>query len=282
LTAVLRALNVEFAYPGAGLKAPGCNVLRGVTMNVDAGDAVGILGPNGSGKSTLLRLLNGTLRPTRGAVTLDGVPLTALSRDALARRMAVVPQETHLAFDYTVLEVVLMGRYVHLGAFEIEGPADLAIAREALVATGTSLLEERMFATLSGGEKQRVIIAAALAQIRGAAAPAHPVLLLDEPTAALDLAYQLEAAALLRELQQRMPITVIVSTHDLNFAASVCRNLVLLKEGRVLAAGSTDQVLTAANIFALYGVNADVRRHPAAGHLIVIPVGRHAGGKERV
>ena len=243
-------------------------------MGVEAGEAVGILGPNGSGKTTLLRLLNGTLRPTRGVVTLDGVPLTAISRTILARRMAVVPQETHLAFDYTVLEVALMGRYVHLGAFEIEGPADLTIARDALAATGTSHLAERMFATLSGGEKQRVIIAAALAQIRDVATPGHPLLLLDEPTAALDLAYQLETAVLLRGLRHRMPITFVVSTHDLNFAASVCSSLVLLKDGRVLASGPTDRVLTAENILALYGVHAEVQRHPAAGHLVVIPVAR--------
>jgi iron complex transport system ATP-binding protein len=247
-------------------------------MDVRAGMSTGILGPNGSGKTTLLRVLSGTARPSRGLVTLDGVPLARLSRAQLARRMAVVPQETHLAFDYTVLEVVLMGRYVHLGAFEIEGPADIAIARDALTATGTLGLERRMFATLSGGEKQRVIIAAALAQIRGTPDAAEPVLLLDEPTAALDLAYQLEAAALLRDLQRQLPIAIVVSTHDLNFAASVCRTLVLLKDGRVLASGATDEVLTAAHIRDLYGVEAEVQRHPAAGHLVVIPVSRYPAG----
>ena len=126
---------------------------------------VGILGPNGSGKTTLLRLLAGTRQPQRGSVTLDGAPLTRLSRAALARRMAVVPQETQLAFDYTVSEVAMMGRYPHLGAFEIEGPADLAVVEETLASTGTLHLKDRLFATLSGGEKQRVVIAAALAQI---------------------------------------------------------------------------------------------------------------------
>jgi iron complex transport system ATP-binding protein len=281
---VLEATDVEFAYEaprGDRRQAAAAPVLQGVSMSVRAGDFTGILGPNGSGKTTLLRALSGTIRPAAGVVSIDGVPLAQLSRSTLARRMAVVPQETHLAFDYTVLEVVLMGRYVHLGPFEIEGPRDLEIAREALAATGTSTFEQRLFATLSGGEKQRVIIAAALAQVR-AGADARPVLLLDEPTAALDLAYQLEAAALLRDLQQQLGIAIVVSTHDLNFAASVCRRLVLLKDGRVLASGSTDEVLTSHNIRALYGVKAEVHRHPGAGHLVVVPLGRDGVRTERL
>jgi iron complex transport system ATP-binding protein len=265
---LLRAADVEFAYRA------GAPVLRGVSIEVPAGGLAGILGPNGSGKTTLLRLLAGTARPTRGEVTLDGAELGAVGRTALARRMAVVPQETRLAFEYSVLEVVLMGRYPHLGPFEIEGPADLGIAREALAATGTLALEHRMFTTLSGGEKQRVVIAAALAQIRTAAGAAAPLLLLDEPTAALDLAYQIETADLLRDLQRRLGLTIVISTHDLNFAAALCRTIVLLRDGRVLDAGPIDEVLTVQNIRTLYGVEADVHRHPAAGHLIVVPLGR--------
>jgi iron complex transport system ATP-binding protein len=168
-----------------------------------------------------------------------------------------------------------MGRYPHLGAFEIEGPADLAIAREALAATGTLALESRGFDTLSGGEKQRVIIAAALAQI-GSSSESPPILLLDEPTAALDLGYQLEVAALLRDLQQRLPLSIVVSTHDLDFAAGLCRTLVLLKGGAVLAAGPVDDVLTPPNIRALYGVEADVHRHDRTGRLVVVPIERTA------
>ena len=248
-------------------------------MEVPAEGFVGILGPNGSGKTTLLRVLAGVLRPSRGQVLLDGNDLSRTSRPLLARRMAVVPQETHLAFDYTVMEVVLMGRYPHLGAFEIEGPSDFAIAREALAATGTLALQDRPFGTLSGGEKQRVIIAAALAQISGAAAAG--LLLLDEPTVALDLSYQLELAGLLLDLQRRLPIAIAISTHDLNFAASVCRTLVLLKDGEVLAAGATADVLTPALIRDLYGVEADVSRHAASGRLVVIPVRRVGAGPAR-
>jgi iron complex transport system ATP-binding protein len=268
---MLLAADVSFAYHG---RTP---VLRGVSMDVPPESFVGVLGPNGSGKTTLLRILAGTLLPTSGRVRLDGDDLARTSRGTLARRMAVVPQETQLAFEYSVIEVVLMGRYPHLGAFEIEGPADLAIAREALAATETLPLEDRAFGTLSGGEKQRVIIASALAQIAGAAT-GRGILLLDEPTAALDLAYQLELAELLRDLQRRLRIAIAVSTHDLNFAASLCRTLVLLKAGQVLAAGPTEEALTPDRIRSLYGVEAEVTRHAATDRLVVVPLRRVSPG----
>src|SRR6266851_8763339 len=183
---MLEATDVWFGYDERN------PVVRGVSLTVPPAGVIGILGPNGSGKTTLLRLLAGTRPPQRGSVTLDGAPLTRFSRSALARRMAVVPQETHLAFDYTVAEVAMMGRYPHLGPFEIEGPADLAVIEETLTSTGTLHLKDRLFGTLSGGEKQRVVIAAALAQIFrddrtfGRQAEDTGYLLLDEPTASLD------------------------------------------------------------------------------------------------
>jgi iron complex transport system ATP-binding protein len=267
---LLQAVDVVFGYPG---HAP---VLRGVTMEMPAQSFVGILGPNGSGKTTLLRALAGVIRPSSGRVLLDGQDLTGVSRQALARRMAVVPQETHLAFDYTVLEVVLMGRYPYLRTFEVEGPPDFAIAREALAATGTLALQDRAFDTLSGGEKQRVIIAAALAQT--AAGERDGILLLDEPTVALDLAYQLELGTLLRDLQGRLPMAIAVATHDLNFAAGLCRTLVLLKAGEVLATGLTEDVLTPQHIRLLYGVEADVTRHAGTGQIVVVPIRRVTAG----
>jgi iron complex transport system ATP-binding protein len=276
---LLRAADVSFGYRD-GL------VVREVSLEVPDDGFVGIIGPNGSGKTTLLRLLAGTRTPSRGRVTLDGAALASLPRAAIARRMAVVPQETQLAFEYSVLEVVLMGRYPHLGAFAVEGPGDIAVAREALASTGTLDLEERAFSTLSGGEKQRVIIAAALAQLTSsavaqpsvaqpfrAAPPSASILLLDEPTAALDLKYQLSVATLLRTLHHERNLAVVVSTHDLNFAAGLCRSLVMLKHGRVIAAGRVDDVLTPARIGELYEVEAEVVRHPRTGFLHVTPVG---------
>ena len=259
---MLRADNVSFRY-AEGAEAP--TVLRGVTAELRRGEILGILGPNGSGKTSLLRLLSGTRRPSTGAVLLDGMSLDRMSRRLLAQRIAVVPQETHLAFDYTVFEMVLMGRHPHLGLFELEGPRDFAIARDALRATGTTALESRQFNTLSGGEKQRVVIAAALAQ-------ASEILLLDEPTASLDLRYQLEVATLLRALNRERGVSIAISTHDLNLAASVCQSLLLMRDGAVIASGTPGEVLTPVNIRALYDVTADVQHHAASGHLVIVPV----------
>ncbi len=262
---MLRATDLSFTY--ARRRASAQRVLDRVSLEVDRGTVVGLLGPNGSGKTTLLRLVSGVMPPESGSVRIDDRPIEGLTRRELARRIAVVPQETQTTFDFSVSDMVLMGRYPHLGAFELEGAADQAIAREALAATGTADFETRPFATLSGGEKQRVVIASALAQ-------ASDMLLLDEPTAALDLGYQFEITALLRRLNVERGTTMIVSTHDLNLAAALCERIVLLKEGRVIAQGSTRDTLTAENIRVLYDVDADVQFHSRAGHLTVVPIGR--------
>ena len=259
--ALLHAADLTFAYDATR------PVLAGVSLAVPRGGIVGILGPNGSGKTTLLGLLGGIRRPTGGTITLDGRPLGSFTRRALATRIAVVPQETHLAFEYTVLEMVLMGRHPHLGLFEVEGPADVATARDALAAVNAAHLEDRDFMTLSGGEKQRVVIAAALAQ-------ATDVLLLDEPTSSLDLGAQLDIAQLLGRLNAERGVTVVVSTHDLGLASGICRDLVLLRHGRVVAAGPTATVLSGDNVRALYDVDADVHVHAGTGHLVVVPLHR--------
>ncbi len=249
--------DVRFGYGDAP-------VLRGVSLSVEQGELVGILGPNGSGKTTLLRLLAGALAPDAGRVTLDGQPTSVHTRRSLARRLAVVPQETQLAFDYSAMEIVLMGRYPHLGAFEVEGPADLAIARAALETTGTAHIADRIFGTLSGGEKQRVVIASALAQLSAgvdATMPAslgiggNSVLLLDEPTASLDIRYQFEVASLLRRLHEERRLTIVFSTHDLRFAASIATTVVLLGRGTVLQAGPPATALTSEAVADLYDID---------------------------
>lgn len=263
---MLRAIDLTVAF---GAK----RVLDRVSLDVPAGALVGILGPNGSGKTTLLRVLAGTLAPQSGRVTLDGADISSikktresLDRRSVARRVAVVPQDTHLAFDYTVLEVALMGRYPHLGAFEVEGPADFAAAEAALAATGTLDLSSRAYTTLSGGEKQRVIIASALSQLDRRNLPhirESPLLLLDEPTAALDLRYQVEVAALIGRLHETSlgegaPLTVVLSTHDLQFASKLCDTVVLLSEGRVVAHGPPADVLTLDALSSVYGISREL------------------------
>lgn len=241
--------------------------LEDVSLRIEPGSLVGLLGPNGCGKTTLLKILAGVLRPARGTVDLRGQPLASIPRREIARQIAVVPQDTQPAFDYTALEMVLMGRHPHLGLFQLEGPDDIAIALDALAATGTEHLAARPYATLSGGERQRVIIAAALAQSPG-------VLLLDEPTAALDLGYELEVATLLSALNRQRGTTMVLATHNLNLAASICSTLVLMRRGRIVAHGTPEEVLTPAAIRQVYGVDADVTTHERAG-LHVVPVGRH-------
>jgi len=283
---LLWADNVSFRYAaGAPL------VVDGVTVRLADGALAGILGPNGSGKTTLLRLLSGARRPSSGRVLLgpstalraslstalkpSDRPLDQLSRREAARQIAVVPQDTELAFEYRAIEIVLMGRHPHLGMFAVEGPDDIRIAENAMAATGISELADRMFHELSGGEKQRVVIASALAQLAvSSSVPSAPsaALLLDEPTASLDLRYQLEISSLLLRLNQEHGVTMAISTHDLNLAASICRELVMMRDGRVLAAGPTAEVLTPDNVKALYDVEADVHVHGQTGHMTVVPV----------
>jgi iron complex transport system ATP-binding protein len=258
---LLSAADLQFDYPrGAGGRGgrtdSGVRVIDGVSLNVAAGDVVGILGPNGSGKTTLLRLLSGVLNPASGRVAIGGAPMAEVPRRTLAQRVALVPQETSLAFDYTAVEIVLMGRYPHLGAFEIEGPEDLASAMRALEATGTASFADRPFRTLSGGEKQRVVIASALAQLDAGVGQsiADKMLMLDEPTASLDLKYQFEVAALLRRLHDASGLTILLSTHDLRFASSMCTRIVLLSAGRILAQGTPREVLTPDLIGRLFDV----------------------------
>ena len=271
--------------------------LDDVSLSIASGSFTGLLGPNGCGKTTLLRLLSGVEQPNSGHVEFDGRDIKSYTRRALARRIAVVPQETHPAFDYSVLDMVLMGRHPFLGTFEFEGPDDHRAARLALTATDTEHLADRPFSALSGGEKQRVVIASALAQAGSALASASTalaqagstsamrgnVLLLDEPTASLDLGAQLDVASLLHGLHRERGATMVMATHDLNLAASICDRLVLMKSGRVLASGPTGDVLTGALVQELYDIDADVRFHEGAGHLTVTALkrARHSPARPR-
>jgi iron complex transport system ATP-binding protein len=218
--------------------------IRDLSLTIPAGSLTGLLGPNGSGKTTLLKLLSGVLTPDSGAVTLWGRPLADMPQRQIARRIATVPQETHPAFDYTCLEMVLMGRHPHLGAFEFEGPKDFAIVQDAMRATGTSHLADRNYMTLSGGEKQRVIIASALAQ-------EPEVLLLDEPISGVDAPTQETILAILSGLAAQGK-TLLITTHDLRCNMQYFDALLALNR-RVIALGPVEQVLTPEVLTRTYG-----------------------------
>ncbi len=238
-----------------------------VSVAVGPGEVVAVLGENGAGKSTLLKLLAGEIAPHAGAIILDGEPLTAHTSAALARRRAVLPQDTRVAFGYTALEIVLLGRYpwTH-GA---TGATDHAIAREMLARVDGAHLESRLVTTLSGGERARVQLARVLAQLEGDAACSR-YLLLDEPTASLDLAHQHLALGLARGLASRRRVGVFAVLHDLNLAAQYADRILLLKQGRVVATGPPAAVLSEALVSFAFSVRAQVIPHPANGRPLVV------------
>jgi iron complex transport system ATP-binding protein len=249
---LLESRDVVCGYPGGG------DVLAGVTLGTDPGGFTALAGPNGSGKSTLLRAMSRVLRPRRGGVTLEGRDLYALTARESARAIAVVPQEPSLDFEFSVEEVVLMGRAPHLGRFESEGPRDREAAREAMERTGTWELRARSILELSGGERRRAFLARAFAQ--------EPrVLLLDEPTTHLDLGFQAQILRMVRELRRDRGVAVLAAVHDLNLAAAHADRLVLLAGGRVKASGPPAEVLREPLLREVFGTELLVRPHPETG-----------------
>ncbi|MCC6799116.1 MAG: ABC transporter ATP-binding protein [Anaerolineae bacterium] len=251
--ALLRAEDVRCRLDDA-------DILRGASLSVRAGELVGLIGPNGAGKSSLLRVVSGLWPISGGTVTLLDRPLRDYAPRRVAQVVAQVPQITALDFPFTVRQVVLMGRSPHLSRFALESAQDRALADEALRRTGTLDLAERLIGTLSGGERQRVLIARALTQ--------QPrLLLLDEPTANLDLLHELSILALVRGLVGEGDLGAVAALHDLELAARACDRLVLLHEGAVLADGSPAEVLTPALLRAAYGVETRPFTDPVTGHL---------------
>ena len=244
-----------------GFRVEAKALLERVRLHADQGQLVGLIGPNGAGKSTLLRAIAGVLRPQEGAVWLEGEELNSMPARDVASRMALVPQIAPYTHGFTARELVLMGRYPHLGRFRIEGAADEQIAREAMELTETEEFAERTLDTLSGGERQRVFVSRALAQ--------QPrVLLLDEPTANLDVLHKLRVLDLVRGLVDE-GLTAVAAIHDLGMAARYCDRLVLLSGGRVLAEGSPEEVLVPDIIEAAFGVRSAVYPDPVTGSLVV-------------
>lgn len=255
--------GVRFAYPGAP-------VFSGLDFSVSPGEMVALLGPNGSGKTTLVRLASGALRPDAGTIRLFGNDLAALPARERARRVAVVPQQTAPAFEFTVFQMVLLGRAPHQGFLGLESDRDLEIARDALRKTDVAHLAERPFHSLSGGERQRVVLARALAQ-------EAPLLLLDEPTAFLDLRHRLQAYRLALDLNRSGGITVVLVSHDLNLAARHCDRLALLRCGEVVADGAPEEVMRPEPLREVYEVDVDVRVDPSTGRPYAVALGPAAG-----
>ena len=237
----------------------GNQILKGVGIEADTGDFVGIIGPNGSGKSTLLKCIYRTLKPDSGAVLLDGERLLSMSYRQSAKSIAVLAQHNYYNFEFGVRDVVLMGRAPYKRAMERDNAEDYRIVDEALETVGMTAFRDRSFSTLSGGEQQRVILARALAQ-------QTPCLILDEPTNHLDIKYQLQLMNIVKNLHR----TVISAVHDLNIAALYCDYLYVMKDGAVFASGTPEEILTPALIRAVYEVDCEVERHRATGKLHVI------------
>jgi iron complex transport system ATP-binding protein len=254
--------RVSFAYPARGGRDGHAFALNDVSFDVRPGEMLGVIGPNSAGKTTLVRLLTGVVKPLGGELLVDGESMAQWSRQALAQRIAVVPQELPQGFPFTVGELVLMGRYPHGPGRFFESEADRTIAREAMQATGVLDLAAVPLERLSGGERQRAVLARALAQ--------RPrLLVLDEPTAHLDLRYQVACAAMLVRLSRVEGVAVVLVSHDLGLAAEVSDRLLLLGDGRVAALGTPGHVLDAAVLEPVYGCPIVVDRHPASGRPVV-------------
>jgi iron complex transport system ATP-binding protein len=230
-------------------------ILHDVSMKAGPGQILGLVGPNGSGKSTLIKGIGRVIDLFSGRILIGGRDIKTIRQDELARIVATVPQSPALPVAFTAFEVVLMGRTPHLGLLRYEGRKDLAIAWQAMEATHTQSLAERRVSELSGGERQRLIIARALTQQPQA-------MLLDEPTANLDINHQVEILNLVKSLCREQSLTVIVALHDLNLAAQYCEWMVMLNGGKVYVEGRPADILTAPNIKRVYGAEVCVYPHP--------------------
>lgn len=260
--ALLSAKGCSFSYERGEFE------LREVSATARPGRVLGIVGPNGSGKSTLLRVMAGILRPGRGEVALEGRPVRSFGRRELAKRLAFLPQNPQSGFRFSAREVVAMGRYPYQGTFGFLSERDVEAVERALEETGAAPLAERNFSTLSGGEKQRVLIAGILAQ-------EPSVMLLDEPTAALDIHHCSDVMDLLWGLS-RKGIAVVAVTHDLNTASQFCDRLLLLSGGRAVCTGPPTEVMDEERLSRAYSARVRVLENPLTGGPLVIVPGREA------
>jgi iron complex transport system ATP-binding protein len=263
---ILSLRSVGFRYDGQW-------TLKGIDLDIHKGELLGILGPNGSGKSTLLRLLDGLLVPQEGEVRFRDRPIAGRKRKGLAKEVAFVAQENAFRFSFSVLEVVLMGRAPHLSRLQFEGKKDIDTALHSLETMNALDLAERSIHELSGGEKQRILIARALAQ-------EPQLLLLDEPTSFLDIKFKREIFELLSWLNKRDGLTIVVVSHDIDLAAHYCQRLIMLKDGYLFTTGTPEAAITAENVESVYDCPVLIDRNPATGSPRVNIVGKTRSGRE--
>lgn len=229
-----------------------------ISLYVNKGEFVGVIGPNGSGKSTLLKNIYRALTPDEGTAVLDGEDLFSMNHKKTALKMGVVGQENEVPFDFTVEEIAAMGRTPHKKLFEIDNEYDRKITNHALEHVGMESMAKRSYLQLSGGEKQRVIIARVIAQ-------ESDFLILDEPTNHLDISYQMQVL----DFVKRLEVTVLSAIHDLNMAALYCDRIYALKDGEIVLEGTPEEVLTPKNIYEIYGVHCDTAIHPLTGKVSI-------------
>ncbi len=259
-TPALTVRNLTYRYQSRFSKNP-VAVLEKLNCTIESGTIMGVLGPNGSGKSTFLKILARVFAVQEGQVELRGQNMQRLSQSDIAKTVAFVPQETQQIFPFTIGEMVLMGRFPHhagLGGWHWEDPEDVAIAEAAMQDLDVAHLADRLITDVSGGERQRAIIARALAQD-------PQILLLDEPTAFLDLHHQLDIARILRRLNQERGLTVVLVSHDLNLASQYCDQLMLLDRGDIVKSGTPEEVIQPEVLESVYRCEVLVDRHPQTG-----------------
>ena len=257
MTSAFHLNNLVFSYTSTP-------VLRGISAEFTAGDFVALVGPNGAGKSTLLKIMAGLIRGYSGSAEFYGKALSQLTSRGLAKRIAFVPQETHMVFPFTAGEIVMMGRLPHRTGALFDSPRDIEWTHEAMALTDTAALSSKTFNELSGGERQRVVLASALAQD-------PEVLLLDEPTVYLDLKHQMQFYGILERLNAERDMTVISVTHDVNLAARYARRMIAMRAGTFVADGSPEQVLTPQHLYDIFEITAAVLKRPDGRGSYIIP-----------
>jgi iron complex transport system ATP-binding protein len=247
--------NVRFSYTDTV-------TIEDITFSVQKGEFIGIIGPNGCGKSTILKNIYRALAPDSGSMMLDGESIALMRYRETALKLAVVGQENDVPFDFLVEEIVAMGRSPHKKLFDPDTVEDARIVRHALEHLGMADMAKRSYRNLSGGEKQRVLIARVIAQ-------ESDFLVLDEPTNHLDVSYQLQIFDFVKRRSSEVGVTALAAIHDLNMAALYCDRLYMMKEGRIVLSGTPEEVLTPEVIFSIYGVRCDTAVHPVTGKVII-------------